>query len=263
MTTSEEDRGSALLRKSALLRWWQRPEIHRIFWIWVVMTALLVAFAVVPARLMGVQASPTEHDVELTMTVFTIAAAPVAALVWSIAGYSLFAWRHKGPNIPTTDGPAIRSNGPATSLWLIISSVLVTFLLIWGLAEIPTTASAASAPGKLVVNVTGQQWLWTFSYPDEGNVQSDVLYLPENRPVVFHVTSEDVIHSFWVVQLGIKIDANPGEVTQTSVTPTKLGTFDVRCAELCGLYHANMETTAKVVSPANFASWLTAQGGHQ
>ncbi len=257
MTTSEEDRGSALRR------WWGRPEIHQIFWIWVAMTVLLLAFAVVPASLMGVQASPTEHDVEMTMTVFTIAAAPVAAIVWSIAGYSLFAWRHKGPGIPTTDGPAIRSNGPVTALWLIISSVLVTFLLIWGLAEIPTVASASSAPGKLVVNVTGQQWLWTFSYPGEGNVQSDVLYLPKNRPAVFHVTSEDVIHSFWVVQMGIKIDANPGEITQTSVTPTKLGTFDVRCAELCGLYHANMETTAKVVSPADFTSWLTAHGGHK
>jgi cytochrome c oxidase subunit 2 len=131
------------------------------------------------------------------------------------------------------------------------------------LAEIPTAASAASAPDRLVINVTGQQWLWTFSYPGEGNVQSDVLYLPENRPVVFDVTSEDVIHSFWVEQMGIKIDANPGVVTQTSVTPTMLGTFDVRCAELCGLYHSNMETTAKVVSPADFTAWLTAHGGHQ
>jgi cytochrome c oxidase subunit 2 len=263
MTVSEQDGGSPLLRKSALRRWWRRPEVHRIFWIWAVLSVLLVAFAFVPGRLMGVQASPTEHLVEMTMTVFTIAAAPVAALVWAIAGYSLFAWRHKGPNIPTTDGPAIRSNGPVTALWLIVSSVLVTFLLVWGLAEIPTAASAASAPDRLVINVTGQQWLWTFSYPGEGNVQSDVLYLPENRPVVFDVTSEDVIHSFWVEQMGIKIDANPGVVTQTSVTPTMLGTFDVRCAELCGLYHSNMETTAKVVSPADFTAWLTAHGGHQ
>lgn len=255
MTTSVAGRG-------VLSRSWRRPEVRRIFGIWLVLTVLLVAFSFVPARLMGVQASPTEHDVEETMTVFTIAAAPVAALVWAIGLYSLFAWRHKGEGQPTTDGPALRSNSRVTVGWLVASSVLTTFLLIWGLAEIPAVAAAKSAPNPLVVNVTGQQWLWTFGYPGEGDVQSDVLYLPENRPVVFHVTSEDVIHSFWLVQMGIKVDANPGQVTTQSATPIKLGTFDVRCAELCGLYHSAMETTAKVVSPADFSSWLTAHGGH-
>ena len=82
-----------------------------------------------------------------------------------------------------------------------------------------------------------------------------------NRPVVFHVTSKDVIHSFWVVQMGIKVDANPGEQTQTSVVPDKLGRFDIRCAELCGLLHADMETYAHVVTPTAFAQWVTANGG--
>ena len=230
--------------------------------IWLLLTVLLVAFSFVPAHLMGVQASKTEHDIEQTMTVFTMAAAPVAALVWAIAVYSLFAWRHKGNGPPTTDGPALRSNTRATAVWLVASSVLVTFLLIWGLAELPAVATANSAPNPLIVNVTGQQWLWTFTYPGQGDVQSDVLYLPKNRPVVFRVTSEDVVHSFWLVQMGIKVDANPGQITTTSATPERLGTFAIRCAELCGLYHAHMETTAKVVSPADFSSWLTTHGGH-
>ena len=246
----------------ALSRSWRRTEVRQIFWIWLVLTVLLVAFGFVPAHLMGVQASKTEHDVEQTMTVFTIAAAPVAALVWAIGLYSLFAWRHKGSGPPTTDGPALRTNTRATAAWLVASSVLVTFLLIWGLAELPAVAAAKSAPNPLIVNVTGQQWLWTFGYPGEGDVRSDVLYLPENRPVVFHVTSDDVVHSFWLVQMGIKVDANPGEVTTTSATPNRLGTFDIRCAELCGLYHAHMETTAKVVSPADFTRWLTAHRDH-
>jgi cytochrome c oxidase subunit 2 len=83
-----------------------------------------------------------------------------------------------------------------------------------------------------------------------------------NRPVVFHVHSEDVIHSFWVVQLGIKVDANPGAVTETSVVPDKVGRFDVRCAELCGLLHADMQTYANVVSNRTFTTWLRANGGH-
>lgn len=241
----------------------RRPEIKQLFWIWLGLTALLVLFSLwVPARLMGPPASPTMRAVEQTMTVFSIAASPVAALVWAVCGYSLLRWRNRSRLQPTEDGPPIRGHGLVTVTWSVVSTVLCVFLLIWGLAEMTTVTSAAQQPSALVVNVTGQQWVWTFSYPGQGDVESDQLYLPLDRPVVFHVTSKDVIHSFWVVQMGIKIDANPGEVTDTSVTPDKLGVFDVRCAELCGLRHADMETSAHVVSPADFSSWLTQNGGH-
>jgi cytochrome c oxidase subunit 2 len=243
-------------------RWWRRPEVHWVVAIWAVMTILLVVFSLyVPARLMGAPASPTMRDVESTMTVFSVAASPVAALVWAIALYSLFAWRHRGPGQPESDGPAIRTDRPATALWVVVSSLLCVFLLLWGLVEMQATTASASAGNALVVDVTGQQWVWTFSYPSEGDVQSNELYLPLNRPVVFDVTSKDVIHSFWVVEMGIKIDANPGVITTTSVTPNKLGTFNVRCAELCGLLHADMETNAHVVSTTDFAAWVKANGG--
>jgi cytochrome c oxidase subunit 2 len=242
--------------------WWRQPATRGVLAIWAVLTVLLVLFGFVPARIMGPPASPTKAAVEDTMTVFSIAAAPVAALVWAIAIYSLWKWRHRGAEPPTEDGPALRNNRPATTLWIVVSSVLCVFLLIWGLAEMSSTTSPASASDPLVVDVTGQQWIWTFSYPDNGNVETDQLYLPLNRPVVFHVRSEDVIHSFWVVQLGIKVDANPGEMTQTSVVPDRLGRFDIRCAELCGLLHADMETYAHVVKPDSFAGWLRAHGGH-
>jgi cytochrome c oxidase subunit 2 len=242
--------------------WWHRPDTRGVLLLWLVLTVLLVFFAFVPARIMGPPASPTKAAVEDTMTVFSIAAAPVAALVWAIAIYSLVKWRHRGKDVPPEDGPAIRNNGPATTLWLLVSSVLCTFLLIWGLAEMQSVAAPAAASRPLVVNVTGQQWVWSFSYPQDGNVESDQLYLPVDRPVVFHVHSEDVIHSFWIVQMGIKVDANPGEVTQTSVVPDKLGVFDVRCAELCGLLHADMETSAHVVTAAEFKQWISAEGGH-
>jgi cytochrome c oxidase subunit 2 len=238
-----------------------RVEIRHVFWIWLALTVLLVLFSLwVPARLMGPPASPTMHAVESTMTVFSVAASPVAAIVWAIAIYSLLRWRSKGE--PDRDGPPLRGNGPVTATWALLSTALCLVLLVWGLAEMTSVTSAAEASNPLVVNVTGQQWTWTFDYPGQGNVESDQLYLPLNRPVVFHVTSKDVIHSFWVVQMGIKVDANPGQTTKTSVTPDKLGTFDVRCAELCGLRHADMETSAHVVSTADFSSWLTQNGGH-
>jgi cytochrome c oxidase subunit II len=240
-------------------RWVRRRDVRNVMLIWLVLTVLLVLFSFVPARIMGPPASPTKAAVENTMTVFTLAASPVAALVWSIAIYSVIGWRHRGPEPPTQDGPALRSHGLNTVLWVGLSSVLCLFLLIWGFAETTAVASASTEP--LVVDVTGQQWVWTFSYPEqegipETGIETDQLYLPVNRPVVFHVTSEDVVHSFWVVQMGIKVDANPGQVTQTSVTPTRLGTFDVRCAELCGLLHADMETSVHVLNAQDFQSWL-------
>lgn len=239
---------------------YRNRDHRRIALLWLLLTLVLVTFSLlVPARLMGAPASPTMKAVEDTMTVFSLAASPVAALVWAIGGYSLVVWRWKSKEIPDTDGPSLRGNGPVTTLWLVASSLLCVFLLIWGLAEIPTVAAAAQSRNPLVVEVTGQQWVWDFTYPGRGGVQSDQLYLPVDQPVVFRVTSVDVIHSFWVVQMGIKIDANPGAVTKTSVVPTKLGTFDVRCAELCGLLHSQMETSVHVVRAAEFDRWISAQ----
>lgn len=247
-----------------LRSWLNRPETRGVLYIWAVMTAALVVFSVyVPARLMGPAASPTMRAVENTMTVFTIAASPVAAAVWSVALYSLFAWRHRGTEQPQTDGPPIRGNTPVTAIWLVLSSLLCVFLLIWGLAAMQSVTAAGAGRLPLKIDVTGQQWVWSFSYPDDGKVESDELYLPVDQPVVFHISSKDVIHSFWVVDMGIKVDANPGEITTTSVTPNKLGTFVVRCAELCGLLHADMESTVHVVSKRAFATWLTAHGGHE
>ena len=123
-------------------------------------------------------------------------------------------------------------------------------------------ASAAS-PDPLRVDVTGQQWVWTFSLPRRTATSSPTSSTcRSNRAVVFYVHSEDVIHSFWVVQLGIKVDANPGETTKTSVLPDRIGNYDVRCAELCGLLHADMETKAHVVRATDFNRWLANNGGH-
>ncbi|MFM8156033.1 MAG: cytochrome c oxidase subunit II, partial [Actinomycetes bacterium] len=100
-----------------------------------------------------------------------------------------------------------------------------------------------------------------FEYPDDQNVNTAELVVPEGRPIYFNVTSEDVIHNFWVVELGIKIDANPGAITNTGVTPNKLGTFNIRCAELCGLHHAYMETEIQVVTQSEFDAWVRDKGG--
>jgi cytochrome c oxidase subunit 2 len=227
-----------------------------------VLTVALVVFSlIVPDALMGTPASDTMTEVERTFTVFSVAAAPVAALVWALALFSLVRWRRRGSWSPEDeDGPAIRGSGGASGAWIGGSVLLCLFLLVWGLSALQAVSAPAAAANPVVVKVTGEQWVWSFKYPGQGSVESDQLYLPVNRPVIFKVTSDDVIHSFWIVQMGIKVDANPGMTTQTQTTPTRRGTYEVRCAELCGLLHADMETPVHVVSDQQFQTWLSNGG---
>lgn len=257
--------------------WISRPYARRI----VVLTALLTLLVIPVAWLVlffmnmsGAPASAIMSEIEKTMFVFTIVSAPLMAVTLAILLYSLFGWRGvSGDEPPMQESPAIKTNGVATGLWITVTSLLAFFLVVWGITELATISaySFGATPANnqpntqkpLIVNVTGQQWVWTFEYPDNQQVTSANLVVPIDRPVYFNVTSKDVIHNFWVVELGIKIDANPGAVTNTGVTPNKLGTFNIRCAELCGLHHAYMETTITVVTPEEYESWIREMGGRR
>jgi cytochrome c oxidase subunit 2 len=124
--------------------------------------------------------------------------------------------------------------------------------------------SAAPTSSTLIVKVTAQQWYWSFDFPQYGaSSQSQVIDLPLNRPVQFIVTSEDVLHGFAIRAMGVRVDANPGEMTTTPVvTPTTLGNYTVNCVELCGLLHSFMWESINVVDSSTFNSWITSQGGH-
>ena len=236
---------------------WRRPPISSILLIWVAYTVPLLIFAqVVPARLMGPPASSTMQEIETTFTAFTLMSAPVAAMVFAVCTYSLVVWRHRGAEPPPPTDDPVRGNTRVEAIWVLGSAVLCLVLLIWGLVVItPTPASAERTEAPVVINVTGQQWTWTFEYPD-GHQVTDIPYLRVGQRALFRVTSKDVVHSFWIVEMGIKIDANPGEITTATVVPLKTGTFTIRCAELCGLYHSYMQTTVHVVSPADYQTWL-------
>lgn len=257
--------------------WLSRPYARHFILLSIIITLLVVPIAFLVLHFMnlsGAPASPIMSEIEKTMFVFTLASAPLMGVTVAILLYSLFGWgRVKGETPPMQESPAIRGNSTATALWIGATSVLAFFLVVWGITELATitaysygTTPANQQPNAakpLVVNVTGQQWVWTFEYPDDERVSSSNLVVPINRPVYFNVTSKDVIHNFWVVELGIKIDANPGAVTNTGVTPNKLGTFNIRCAELCGLHHAYMETTITVVTPEEYEAWIRELGGRR
>jgi len=110
------------------------------------------------------------------------------------------------------------------------------------------------------VQVIAQQWYFTYRYADYGGVETTHLYLPIDRPVELHITSLDIIHSFWAYQLGVKADANPGVDNVFHVTAQKAGSFQVRCAELCGIWHGEMsDSGGQVVSQSDFDTWIAQQ----
>jgi cytochrome c oxidase subunit II len=255
--------------------WLRRPYArHILIWTVVIGFGLLpLAWLILAAmNQTGAPASEIMKDIEQTVFVFTLVSIPITAFVFAVLLYSLIGWKHvSGDQPPMQESPAIRSNRIGVVLWTFVSSALAFFLVVWGLVELAQitansygTISADEQPGdnrSVIVNVTGQQWVWTFAYPQHNGIVSNVLYLPVDKPVYFNVTSKDVIHNFWLVELGVKIDANPGAITQTGVTPNKIGTFNLRCAELCGMHHAYMETDIRVVSQKDFDSWTREMGG--
>lgn len=242
-----------------------RAETHhlrRAIIIWIVLSVIgIVAVIVTSPFVLPIAASGLAATDNSTMEMLTILSVPVAFFVFVFLIYSLIAFKINGQT--TEDAPILKPSSGLQIGWLGITGALCLFLLIWGLFGFYQD-TVASAANPLVVKVTAQQWLWTFDFPQYGvSSQNQTLELPVNRPVEFDVTSLDVLHGFDIQALGVRVDANPGEVTTTSlVTPTRIGTYAVRCVELCGLYHSYMWSSMQVVSASSFNSWIVSQGGN-
>ena len=239
-------------------------HIRRVLTIWAVLSVILVVVVVVVAPMLSPRSeSSVDQFGKLTDVVFSALAVPVGLFVWVFVGYSVVVFRERQPTADVDDlpdGPPLQAKPRQQIAWLAITAALAVFLVGWGMFGF--YKETINPPAKpLVVDVTGQQWMWTYSYPSLG-VQSNQLYLPVNRPVQFRVTSDDVLHGFVVDEFGILMDANPGWWSSPpTVIPKKVGSFDTRCVELCGLYHSYMWSPVQVVSAAQFKSWVASNGG--
>ena len=251
----------------------------RMFVIWFVLALavdLITWFVWYPHMPPG-DMSQSAHDQQFDIAVLAITAFPVMIAVLLYFVYSIIVFRAKPGD--ERDGAAVHGNTKIAATWIIATTVIVMWAFAFGTYEliVPAGAGAGEGPspiwklaGKevavwapnadnmLQVQVIGQQWAWTFRYPQFGGMESSELYLPVNTPIEFHVTSLDVIHSFWAYALGVKADANPGVDNVAYTTIHQTGSFAVRCNELCGIWHGAMYTFGNAVSPAQFQSW--AQG---
>jgi cytochrome c oxidase subunit 2 len=199
-------------------------------------------------------ASGAADTIDTVYDVLLICSVPVFVLVMTIAIYSVVRFRAKPGDL--RDGPPIHGNTRLEVFWVSVPFLMVSALAAYAWIELDNIE--AKQPNELVVAVTGQQFTWTFEYPGE-DVNSTELVLPEDRPVDFRIRTRDVIHSFWVPEFRLKSDAVPGLTTKIRLTPTRIGRYQVVCAELCGIGHSTMRQDVRVVAPGEFDGWLQEQ----
>jgi cytochrome c oxidase subunit 2 len=234
---------------------------------WLVLSAIatpLVAIYVGPLIPPG-NGSVQAQGQTFSNQVMTSLITPVLCLMVVFFGYGLVKF-HAKRNEAVLDGPPLRNDARVQLLWIVITSTMVLFLAGFGTYELlKDGAGGGQGPNPIAlpaghksafqVQVVAQQWQFTYRYPTLGGMESNQLVLPENTLVVFHVTSLDVIHSFWAYELGVKADANPGVENVAYVNTKGPLVVHVRCAELCGLWHGYMFNNGYVVSHAAFTHW--------
>jgi cytochrome c oxidase subunit 2 len=211
----------------------------------------------------GTQASTQADDIDTLLNVMIVLSSFVFAIVLVMLGYCV--WKYRAKPGDESDGEPIHGNTKLEIVWTVIPTVIVLFAAVYSwivLSDIESKASDA-----MRVNVTAQQFKWTFNYPlPNGKVaSSNELVVPNERQLDLHLTALDVVHSFWVPEWRIKRDLVPAgeggnDVDNTvRVTPDRLGTYNVVCTELCGFGHATMRALVRVVPPDEFATWLAEQ----
>ena len=176
-----------------------------------------------------------------------------------VAAVSVMAvWKFRVKPDDDSDGPPVHGHTGLEILWTAIPALLVTAIAT--VSSIVLAKDDAAGANPLRVDVTAQQFLWSYSYPGYDNKRSDVLRLPVGRSVVLRMTSKDVIHSFWVPEFRQKQDVVPGIHPTLHITPDRIGTYPVVCTELCGLGHALMRSRVVVMKPDAFERWARKKG---
>jgi cytochrome c oxidase subunit II len=179
----------------------------------------------------------------------------IFAIVGAVVVYSVWKWRV--PPDDDAEGPPIHGHTGLEIAWTAVPAILVIALGI--VSAVVMSKNGDTKDDALQVRAIGQQFAWKFEYPELGDFSTGELVLPVDQQAQFTMEALDVIHSFWVPNLGQKMDAVPGIETTINVTPTRTGDFAVVCTELCGLGHATMRARARVVTQTEFDQWIEEQ----
>ena len=223
----------------------------------IIVMSILTYIGLDSAGLMPLEASEQAADIDWMWNLEVIAMSFLFALIVVPMGYSLVVFRRRKGD--TTDAEHMEGNTRLEIAWTIVPLFIVMAYAYLGAVNLAATRRVD--PEAMVVKVTGLQWSWTFEYPAVNGlaVVSDELHVPVDKQILLRMTSNDVIHSFWVPEFRVKQDLVPGRITELRITPTLEGNYKVRCAELCGTSHYSMEKPVVVSSQEEFDAWMAEQ----
>jgi cytochrome c oxidase subunit 2 len=218
--------------------------------LWALGIGSVLAVIVLSVPWLPEDASTAAHPVDTLYNVLAVISSYIFAFVVSILMVSVVHFRRRHNDL--SDGAPIHGNTTLEAIWTAIPALLMVGAAIYSglvLADIEQTKANTQE-----VDITGQQFAWTFKYPSLG-FRSGELHMVKGTPYHFKLHAKDVIHSFWVPQFRMKKDAVPGMTTDVRVTPTKYGHYTLICTELCGLGHATMRAPIVVEDQAAFDKW--------
>jgi len=201
--------------------------------------------------------SPASPNAENTRTAYFVILAFTGAIFLIVETLLLvFIVKYRRGKRPrTAEGAQVHGHTRLEVIWTVIP---VLILLVIGLVifyELPKIHDAPAATNPIDVTVQGHQYYWQFDYPN-GAISINDLHAPVGRVVDLNVVSDDVIHSWWIPELGGKIQAIPGRTNKLWFEATRQGTFTGQCAELCGVFHAKMTASVVVTDQAGYETFV-------
>jgi cytochrome c oxidase subunit 2 len=233
--------------------------------VWTVIAALIATaigiFLSYVINWFPVQASTQAHNTDTLYHVLVIASVPIFVLVVTVILYSVWQFRMK-PGQEMEDGAPIHGNTRLEVIWTAIPALILAGLVSYSFVVLHDNEKKPAGP-EIVVEVTGQQFAWSYAYPRSvtggAPLETTQLYVPENESVLFKMHSKDVIHAFWIPAFRLQEDVVPGITTTYRATPDRLGSYPVVCNLLCGVGHSLMRSAIHVVTPNQFQLWLKRQ----
>jgi cytochrome c oxidase subunit 2 len=197
-------------------------------------------------------ASVVSDRVDLLFNVIAIGSTILFVLICFFMVYFIVRYRRTGPRA-NAKSPVVHHTGLELA-WTIIPLILVMIIFVWGYRDY--LKLMVSPEKTLEIRVTGKQWLWQFDYTKEGVTTLTEMVVPVGKPVSLIMSSEDVIHSFFIPNFRLKRDVIPNRYTKIWFQSDDLGTYQIFCTEFCGDGHSEMLGTLRVVSEADYESWL-------
>ncbi len=204
----------------------------------------------------------TRGEFDHLASIYLPIAAGVFAVIVAVVLFAIVRYRGSGAASRRAENNLLE--GSYTALLVCVVALLL-YLTLRAEHRVDTVASRERP--ALTVDVTAAKWEWQFRYPAyrivrrSGTIGDQPLVVPADRAIRFNLTSQDVIHAFWVPELRFKRDLFEGTVQHVTLTFTRAGTFKGQCAEFCGLRHSEMVFTVRVLSPTRFTRWAHAHRG--